>query len=306
MARLPRREDPIFGGLGPLLFAHRGGAEEAPESTEQAFRWALDHGADVLELDVQRTRDGTFVVWHGPGLENVLIDHEDAPPEFEKRTEAFKDIGQASWSDLRGRAWVRSPVPSDPDYSDIRDVPRVPDRQLLSLADFLERFPDAALNIEIKGDNCGPEHVEHFWEVLEPRIGQRKVLVVTQSNPMIDRFRELSEERVPTGLSLPEVLRLRVAPAPGTGPRLEGRALQSTHLRLVTRDWMIRRMRNEGGATHVFITQFMITSGLDDDEKGIDREDLFDLLDRGADGIMTDRPARVRTLIDEWISREGA
>lgn len=72
----------------------------------------------------------------------------------------------------------------------------------------------------------------------------------------------------------------------------------------MTRDWMIRRVRDEGGATHVFSTQFVITGGLDDDEKGIDREDFFDLLDRGVDGVMTDRPVRVRTLIDEWIARQ--
>lgn len=29
--------------------------------------------ADVLELDVQLTRDGQFVAWHGPNLDNVRI-----------------------------------------------------------------------------------------------------------------------------------------------------------------------------------------------------------------------------------------
>jgi len=60
------RIDPIFKLKTPILFAHRGGVLEAPESTARAFRYALDVAkADVLELDVQMTRDGRFVVWHG-------------------------------------------------------------------------------------------------------------------------------------------------------------------------------------------------------------------------------------------------
>ena len=65
------RKDPIFKRKTPLLFAHRGGAGEAPESTEEAFRKAVENRADVLELDVSLTLDGEIVVWHGPGLKNV-------------------------------------------------------------------------------------------------------------------------------------------------------------------------------------------------------------------------------------------
>ena len=66
-----RRNDPILQRKTPLLFAHRGGAGEVPESTEEAFRHAVGHGTDVLEVDISLTRDGEIVVWHGPGLEKV-------------------------------------------------------------------------------------------------------------------------------------------------------------------------------------------------------------------------------------------
>ncbi len=55
---------PFFGGA-PLLIAHRGGAELAPENTMAAFRQAVDEwDADILEMDVRLTSDGRVVVIH--------------------------------------------------------------------------------------------------------------------------------------------------------------------------------------------------------------------------------------------------
>jgi glycerophosphoryl diester phosphodiesterase len=80
------RIDPIFKLKTPILFAHRGGVLEAPESTATAFRYALDVAkADVLELDVQMTRDGRFVVWHGPEVSKVRIERiYDRPAKRER------------------------------------------------------------------------------------------------------------------------------------------------------------------------------------------------------------------------------
>jgi glycerophosphoryl diester phosphodiesterase len=46
------------------ITAHRGASHIAPENTMAAFRAALEAGADFVELDVQRTRDGEIVVMH--------------------------------------------------------------------------------------------------------------------------------------------------------------------------------------------------------------------------------------------------
>ena len=48
----------------PQLIAHRGGLAHNPENTMAAFRYAIDVGADWLEMDVQRTQDGVLVVIH--------------------------------------------------------------------------------------------------------------------------------------------------------------------------------------------------------------------------------------------------
>jgi glycerophosphoryl diester phosphodiesterase len=46
------------------IFAHRGCSAVAPENTMSAFRKAIEVGADGVELDVQRSRDGKIVVIH--------------------------------------------------------------------------------------------------------------------------------------------------------------------------------------------------------------------------------------------------
>ena len=56
-----------------LNIAHRGASGEglAPENTLAAFRLALGHGADVVELDVHRTKDGQVVVMHDATLDRT-------------------------------------------------------------------------------------------------------------------------------------------------------------------------------------------------------------------------------------------
>jgi glycerophosphoryl diester phosphodiesterase len=53
------------------ITAHRGASAVAPENTLAAFRAAIEAGADWIELDVQRTRDGRVVVLHDADLMRV-------------------------------------------------------------------------------------------------------------------------------------------------------------------------------------------------------------------------------------------
>jgi glycerophosphoryl diester phosphodiesterase len=49
-----------------LVHGHRGGRAARPENTIPAFQYAIDHGADVLELDLAVTKDDVLVVSHFP------------------------------------------------------------------------------------------------------------------------------------------------------------------------------------------------------------------------------------------------
>jgi len=53
-----------FDAPRPMVIAHQGGDGLRPSNTLPAFQHAIDLGADVLELDVHQTHDGAFVVMH--------------------------------------------------------------------------------------------------------------------------------------------------------------------------------------------------------------------------------------------------
>lgn len=53
------------------VFAHRGASQYAPENTLEAFRLAMEQGADGIELDVHRSADGELVVIHDEKLDRT-------------------------------------------------------------------------------------------------------------------------------------------------------------------------------------------------------------------------------------------
>ena len=55
----------------PLIMAHRGYSDAAPENTIPAFEKAIDEGFTAAELDVQMTKDGQIVVFHDNNLKRI-------------------------------------------------------------------------------------------------------------------------------------------------------------------------------------------------------------------------------------------
>jgi hypothetical protein len=56
---------------GPVIMVHRGASAAAAENTLQACATALDWGADGVEVDVRRTRDGVLVLFHDEHLDRL-------------------------------------------------------------------------------------------------------------------------------------------------------------------------------------------------------------------------------------------
>jgi hypothetical protein len=56
---------------GPVVMVHRGASAAAPENSLQAYATAMDWGADGLEVDIRRTRDGVLALFHDDMLDRL-------------------------------------------------------------------------------------------------------------------------------------------------------------------------------------------------------------------------------------------
>jgi glycerophosphoryl diester phosphodiesterase len=55
----------------PTIIAHRGASKLAPENTISSFKEAFLHGAKMVELDVQQTKDGKLVIMHDDSVDRT-------------------------------------------------------------------------------------------------------------------------------------------------------------------------------------------------------------------------------------------
>ena len=63
----------------PLAIAHRGHSIEYPENTTAAYKKAIELGAEMIECDVNITRDGVLVMMHDPTRLTDGIEPSDDP-----------------------------------------------------------------------------------------------------------------------------------------------------------------------------------------------------------------------------------
>jgi glycerophosphoryl diester phosphodiesterase len=162
----------------PLVLAHRGARRRAPENTLEAFAAARSLGADGVELDVRRTRDGALMIHHDPGpVGGPVIVETDA-------------------------AALRAAVPSIPTLAEALD----------ECAGLLVNIE--IKNLPWEPDFDADERVaEQVVALLAERGGTDRVLVSSFHLPTVDRVHERAP-RVPTaflfiaGMDLVEVVDL--------------------------------------------------------------------------------------------------
>ena len=82
----------------PLIIAHRGASELAPENTIAAFRRAIEDGAEGIEFDVRLAKDGVAVVFHDATL-NRVGQIEGRVSDFTAEELQTFDVG--SWFNLK-------------------------------------------------------------------------------------------------------------------------------------------------------------------------------------------------------------
>ena len=99
-----------------INYAHRGASEYAPENTMAAFCMGVEMGANGIETDVQRTRDGVLVLFHDAtlmrtaGLDRRVCDMSWAELSAVKNGHYFvlpKDLFHLKPNDRWGEAYEK-------------------------------------------------------------------------------------------------------------------------------------------------------------------------------------------------------
>ena len=158
-----------------IVVAHRGASRQAPENTMEAFRLAVEAGADAIELDVHLTADGRLAVIHDDTLERTT-----------DRTGRVADMTMEQIREADAGATFARPDDSGYPFADAGL--RVP-----ALDEVLDWLPDdVGLVIEIKARAAADAVVGAVRD--HPVRHTGRLSVISFDEPTIERVRELDRE----------------------------------------------------------------------------------------------------------------
>jgi glycerophosphoryl diester phosphodiesterase len=231
----------------PLVIAHRGASGTLPENTLPAYELAVEQRADMIEIDLHRTRDGETVVTHDEDL-----------------------------SGLGGRGEIAAATAAEIRALDAGGGESVP---------FLDEVLDAfgariPMNLELKRGGRA------FYAGLETAalaaVERRGLLDTTLFSsfydPVLARLRALSP-----AARIALLLSARDPERPLERARALGAEAINPSIFLATPE-LIDAAHAEGLAVYVFTVD--------------SEDDMRRLMDHGVDGMFTNFPARLRTLVD--------
>ena len=266
-------------------WAHQGGAREGPSNTLWAMRRAMtEAGAHGLEIDVHRTADGVLVVAH----DDDLVRMTGAPGRIATSTlEELRRLDAA-------HNWIPGKVASDTagpgeDWP-LRHQgtgPIDPDLRIPTLEEVFDAFPGVALNIEIKRRPAARPLAD-----LLARTGRDDVIVVSIRPVALWLFRRRvrhNHHSVPLAMGPIGLALFWLASRVGIALPARGHVAVQMPLRFkgrrVTDRRFVHAAHRSGLAVHVWTLD--------------ERPDIEKAIDLGADGIMSDRPTEVTTVLAE-------
>jgi glycerophosphoryl diester phosphodiesterase len=267
--RQPTSAHPYLDGPYPRAYAHRGwhvGDLAGCENTMVAFRRAVDEGFGYIELDVHASADGVPVVHHDPTLDRTT---DGSGPIAALPAAALADVRVAG----------REPLPL--------------------LEQVLTELPDTRFTIELKSHAV----VEPVLGVLERTDSWRRVCLGSYADSRLALARATAGSRVCTSMAQGAAFGLRsrawlddlprplsFLPAPPVVGDLAQLPRRYGPLTVVDAA-LVRTAHARGREVHVWTVD--------------EPSEMSALLDLGVDGLLSDCPDLLRTLLqqrDQWAA----
>lgn len=163
-----------------LIAAHRGASAIAPENTLSAILAALDAGANIIEIDVQTSKDGSVMVFHDE--------------ELDRTTDGSGFIAELDYDRLRR-------LDAGAYFDEKFKGEKIP-----SLAEAVDLIRDKAyLAIEIKDsdDGRGDEKIRNALEVLRREDYLYKTLFASFNHDLLVKIKSEDASLATAAVKLP-------------------------------------------------------------------------------------------------------
>lgn len=256
---------PLFTGSFPQctvhIIAHRGASAYAPENTVAAFKKAIELGADILELDVHQTKDSQLVVIHDRSVNRTT-----------NGKGKVKDLTLSQIKSLDAGSWF------SPEFAG----ERIP-----TLDEVFDITPDSvALLIELKeGSDVYPGIEERVIRVIRQRKAEHRAILKSFEDEILDRFRAIGPDIPRLKIILRQISLLGIIIERGLnfGTVLNDSVQYIQHHRVGLAESFITKAHRKGYKVFAWDVQ--------------DEDRMRELIEKGIDGIETDFPDRLKSVI---------
>ena len=308
-------DNPFKASDAPILVAHGGGNQEFPDNTLEAFYNAYSVDPDfMIETDVNLTKDGVVILSHDTTLDRRsnmvnapihevnytdIVDQEIDFGYFNTNV-AMNGINETSEFERYTNYNGDTVTPLDVTYPE-GITARHPEKFLVTtLEDLILAFPDNLMSVEIKqsgeqGELLLDAVIELMDTYNESHNTFERIVLMSFHEEIVESFKALQSS---------EYENLKYAPAEDgirsfyiltraymtlfyrDQPALFGIPTESGGIDLTTR-LFINTAQRHNIALHYWTIN--------------DAETMAELIELGVDGIMTDRPTLLKSIIENGI-----
>ncbi len=190
----------------PFIIGHRGASSLAPENTIASFRKAYELGAEMVELDVHRTKDGHLVIMHDDTVDRTTDGHG-----------AIKDLTLKELKEMDAGSWFSPEFKSEkvPTFDEVLEWAK----------------GKVNIDIEIKNSVQYPGIEKDIIEHLKAKNMDREVIITSFDPSCVKNVKSIDGE-IKTGVLLrpdPLVKSLKVGTSVGLFSGLAGGLMAGLH-----------------------------------------------------------------------------
>jgi glycerophosphoryl diester phosphodiesterase len=255
------KDHPFFRNTGFDVIAHAGAKGLRPENTMKAFRNAVNLEVDILEMDIHLTKDGHIVVIH-----DVTVDRTT------NGTGQVKELTLAEIQSLdAGYFWAPEDFPDVFPYRN-RGI------QVPTLREVFQAFPEVRMNVEMKQADIAI--VEKLGSLIDEFDRRETTLIASFDSDLMKEFRKKYLRAATSGV------RSEIKAFYIFAKLYLGFLFSSPAEAFQVSEW--------DGDVHVITSGFVWEAHRRNIRIHVwtvnDKEQMLELILKGVDGIITDRP----------------